>query len=41
MPLNDVLMECQPTDGAVHRVRGVAGVVGGGGGGGGREGGGV
>ena len=40
MPLNDVLMECQPTDGAIHRVRGVARVEGGGGGGG-REGGGV
>ena len=35
MSLNDVLVECQPTDGTVHRVRGVARVVGGGEGGGG------
>ena len=39
MSLNDVLMECQPTDGAVHSLHsvrgGVARVVGGGGGGGG------
>ena len=43
MSLNDVLMECQPTDGTVHRVRGVArvGGVGGVGGGGGGGGGGV
>ena len=34
MSLNDLLMECQPTDGTVHPVRGVARVVGGGEGGG-------
>ena len=40
MSLNDVLMECQPTDWTVHRVRGVARVGGVRGVGGGRGGGG-